>query len=489
MRLPILLITTSLLLSCAKQGNNGLKAPQPSTEPLAAYSMLAPSKTGQTLIYGRIILPQIVTDNDSCPMLQSDDGELIRTTMRGFRPNETLFPVTVCEAIIAPNKHYIVKGSTLGLAKTTLAPKHIQVFGDTGCKEKVCNDAPAEPFKTLADLASKNSKDLILHMGDFNYRGTSGSISGNTYAYDAGDGGYGGATCGLETTYYSQNAINSPRPDSWENWKVDFFEPAKKLMATAPWVFARGNHELCSRAGVGWFYFFGPGAQFDDSITQQVCPNQGDYTNPPKTAASHIAMIKPYGLELDGLNLWVFDSANACDELATNDLTAQYTAQFEQLNTFATNSNNATWMMTHRPIWGLNSVTPLDTLNKQLQTALARTKSGVLPSQVALSLSGHMHIYQSLTFFPDSARPPQIVVGNSGVSLSNNSDNESVSVNIDSQQAIVNTQGKFGYLSLEQTAKTKLWHGGFFDTQGTVFITCNLDNTNEQRSVCNKVDE
>ena len=30
-------------------------------------------------------------------------------------------------------------------------------------------------------------------------------------------------------------------------------QPAAELLATAPWVVARGNHELCSRAGLGWF--------------------------------------------------------------------------------------------------------------------------------------------------------------------------------------------------------------------------------------------
>ncbi|WP_105168223.1 metallophosphoesterase [Pseudoalteromonas sp. T1lg23B] len=488
MRSPTLFIIFALLLGCEQQSSNGSSKPQPDITPLAAYSMLAPSKAGQTLIYGRVVLPKVVDNNASCPTLQTDDGQLIQTKIRDLRPDKALFPVTVCEAILVENTHYTVQGSTLSLAKTSLAPTHIQVFGDTGCKEKVCKDAPAEPFQTLADLASQSHKDLILHMGDFNYRGTSGSVSGDTYAYDAGDGGYGGATCGLETTYYSQNAKNSPRPDSWDSWRVDFFEPASKLMATAPWVFARGNHELCSRAGVGWFYFFGPGAQFDDSITQRVCPNQGDYTHPPKTAAPHIAMIEPYGLKLDSFNLWVFDSANACDELATNDLTAQYSAQFEQLNTFTANSNHTTWMMTHRPIWGLNSATPLDTLNTQLQTALAKTKLGVLPSQIALSLSGHMHIYQSVTFSEDSARPPQIIVGNSGVSLSNKSVNESVSAAIDSQQAITNTQGKFGYLSLERLANTQGWKGEFIDTQGTVFITCGSENVSAGQAVCDKAD-
>lgn len=47
-------------------------------------------------------------------------------------------------------------------------------------------------------------------------------------------------------------------PDSWEAWRADFFAPAAPLLSRAPWVPARGNHELCSRAGPGWFYFLDP---------------------------------------------------------------------------------------------------------------------------------------------------------------------------------------------------------------------------------------
>ncbi|CAH9058273.1 hypothetical protein PSECIP111951_01867 [Pseudoalteromonas holothuriae] len=483
----VLITIIVLLFGCVKPSSKSNATTR--NDLLFAYSMLAPSNTGTILVYGRVIVQGDLASSQLCPEIVSEHGKVLATVLRGLKPAANLFPVTVCEVILEPETRYQVKGSNLQLSKASLDPSNVQIFGDTGCKTKVCKQQAAEPFKTLADIAAQNNTDLLLHMGDYNYRGTSGSINnGDIYAYDAGDGGYGGKSCGLEDTYYSQNAKNSPKPDTWSSWELDFFKPAKKLMSSAPWVFARGNHELCSRAGIGWFYFFGPGGQFKQSVNQQSCPFQGDFNTPPKTAANHIAMIKPYALPLKRLNIWVYDSANACDELASNQLTAQYTEQFEHLNAFASNSANPTWVMTHRPIWGVNSVSPLDTLNKQLQVALTNTKAGMLPLKVALSLSGHMHIYQSITPQQNSHRPPQIVVGNSGVSLSSKQSNQSVSVKVDEQMSITNTQGKFGYLAIDIKANASDWAGEFIGVDGQSFIACDASHVVLDKPICDKIE-
>lgn len=46
------------------------------------------------------------------------------------------------------------------------------------------------------------------------------------------------------------NSTGNPDADAWEAWWLDFFQPAGELLTAAPWVFARGNHELCSHAGL-----------------------------------------------------------------------------------------------------------------------------------------------------------------------------------------------------------------------------------------------
>ena len=50
----------------------------------------------------------------------------------------------------------------------------------------------------------------------------------------------------------------SPYGDNWAVWQKDFFDPAAPLLAAAPWVLVRGNHELCSRGGHGWFRLLDP---------------------------------------------------------------------------------------------------------------------------------------------------------------------------------------------------------------------------------------
>ncbi|NUZ11711.1 metallophosphoesterase [Pseudoalteromonas sp. McH1-7] len=475
----IIAIAALNLIACSST----LAVQQANTKVLGAYTMFAPSTTETPNIYARVIVDGVLTDASQCPSLISNKA-VTPMTLRAKRPNPAHFPVTVCEAKLRSNTAYTVTNSAFSLAPVTFDPKKIAVFGDTGCKSSVCkNNSAAEPFKSLTAQGAQQRPQLLLHMGDLNYRGTGGAISGDTYAYDAGDGGYGGASCGLNDTYYSQNALNSPRPDTWSNWQADFFFATRQLSTSAPWIFARGNHELCSRAGVGWFYFFGPGAALPDAVDQQQCPAQGDYTQPPKSASAHIIVQNSYTINLKPLSIWVMDSANACDASADNGLTKVYQQQYQRLNVRSELlKTKPMWIMSHRPIWGVENPTTKDTLNVMLQTALKRTKSGQLPDHVKLSLAGHMHIYQSSTFATSTARPPQIVVGNSGVSLSNTNAFSEYDYNLDGENAVVNTQGKFGFLSIE-LGKGGKWQGQFLDENGAAFLTCDSE-ISDKKAVC-----
>ena len=103
-------------------------------------------------------------------------------------------------------------------------------------------------------------------MGDYNYRGTPSTVEitnadGDTQRrriYNAG--GYArGASCHTNGPYTGQNSPGSRTPDTWAAWQADFFEPAATLLQAAPWVFARGNHELCSRGGTWLVLLARPG--------------------------------------------------------------------------------------------------------------------------------------------------------------------------------------------------------------------------------------
>lgn len=79
-----------------------------------------------------------------------------------------------------------------------------------------------------AATAAKLQPDLVMHIGDYHYRE-------NACPSDI-------AGC-----------KDSPWGYGWDTWEADLFKPAAPLLAAAPWIVVRGNHEECARAGQGWF--------------------------------------------------------------------------------------------------------------------------------------------------------------------------------------------------------------------------------------------
>src|SRR5262249_12673643 len=138
--------------------------------------------------------------------------------------------------------------------------------------------------------------------------------------------------------------------DRWENWRDDFFIPAASLLVRAPWVFARGNHELCSRAGPGYFYFLDPHSRLlGHNPARYRCPPQVNGGEP----FPNFVFVPPYALPFDeGLTLVVMDSANACDSAnPVSHATEIYTAQFAQVRELI--RSPYAWVATHRPIWAV----------------------------------------------------------------------------------------------------------------------------------------
>ncbi len=186
------------------------------------------------------------------------------------------------------------------------------MVGDTGCEDgswQPCDATASWPFAALADAAAKDAPELVIHVGDYNYRGTPGevTIDGVTKpVYDAGDNA-AGPGCRSPDGYVSQNVSGSTSFDNWTDWRRDFFAPARPLLLAAPWVLTRGNHELCSRAGPGWFYLLDPAsALLGGGAAQRACPDQ--------TGTEPLLFTPPYGLDLGTLDLAMLDSANACDQ-------------------------------------------------------------------------------------------------------------------------------------------------------------------------------
>jgi hypothetical protein len=312
---------------------------------------------------------RLVTSAAACPALHTDKGDV---TMSVRAAADSNFALTCAAAIPAGTKTAAIGG--ISLPVPVMHPRRILVLGDTGCRIKgatlqACNDPAQWPFPQVAAAAASMKPDLVIHVGDYLYR-ESMCPQGNP------------------------GCAGSPWGDNWTTWQADFYTPAAPLLATAPIVLARGNHEDCKRAGLGWTRLQGPAA-FDG------------------TCQAHQPL---YTVDVGGLTLAVLDDAVSDEPALDRDVAKVYADEIDGLAQLPA----PVWFVHHRPTWAAISG-PLGipiggnlTLIEASQLAIAKGLPPV-PHSVELMLSGHIHTFESINFNQDVA--PQIVAGNGGDNL------------------------------------------------------------------------
>ncbi|HEV8355118.1 MAG TPA: metallophosphoesterase [bacterium] len=321
--------------------------------PLAAWTQIGP---------GGSVIARAVTSG-ACP------SGLVAGRSRPMEiraPAAPNFPVTACELVLGPKPAAF---SVAGAPVPRAAVRKIVVVGDTGCRIKqlkkrvefqACNDPAQWPWATIAASAAAWGPDLVIHVGDLLYR---------EVACPAGQSG----------------CANSPWGYNWTTNNVDFFIPAKPLLAAAPWIFVRGDHEACGRNGAAWFMFFDPR---------------------PRSGAC-LAFTGPYNVPLGNQDVVVLDSSGAGDDQVNAGQVGTYAQQFKASGQLIARTG---WLLSHKPVWGIfkrNKKGQVFSDNPTLAAAAAQA----LPASVQMVLSGHIHFLQVLTYV---GRPPQVVVGNSG---------------------------------------------------------------------------
>ena len=175
----------------------------------------------------------IVDPGQACPAL-IDGAKRTATTPRR---NPHGFAVKVCEARYPFGRSLAVEGGPK-LPAVVEKPSRIAVLGDSGCKPKDqqgCGlDDPEWPFPALAKAAAASRPDLVLHVGDYNYRGTpSGfkvTVDGKEvqrWYYDAGDGANPRSSAGfpVPTSARTARAIPTPTAGKRGGW-TSFSLPA-----------------------------------------------------------------------------------------------------------------------------------------------------------------------------------------------------------------------------------------------------------------------
>jgi len=369
-----------------------------------------------------IITARVITDQGECPEINIDNNTQ-QMSVR-IQPDKD-FEVLTCETVIPDGTESAsINGDELKLPITS--PTRLLVIGDTGCRLETgdvpqsCNDPDAWPFEKIANTASSFNPDLVIHVGDYLYREDDACPEGDT------------------------GCAGSPFGDNYPTWDADFFQPAKELLESTPWVFSRGNHEECSRSGKGWFRFLDP--------------------SPPPSVCQEFT--EPYAVDLGLLKLLILDSSAAKDNSAPSDLVEVYTDQIAELEQEA--GKNA-WLVTHHPLWGIGEDDgELFMINETLQASTDNT----LAPGVNLVLSGHIHFFEFLNFV--DGRAPQFVIGNSGTEMDPPVTQPLAGTEIGGtavEEGV--TVSEFGFALMELSGN--VWNVSMRDVDGNEFASCTIE--------------
>lgn len=338
--------------------------------------------------------PAIELDGRPHPMaVRSAPGTMaVRPTVSAPSASKpSAFPVLTCELTIPEDvNRATIDGRALSLPRAE--PRRIVVIGDTGCRIKnadnafqACNDAEKWPFARVADAAAASAPDLVIHVGDYHYR-ENACPQGNT------------------------GCAGSPWGYGWDAWEADFFAPAAKLLAAAPWIVVRGNHESCARAGQGWWRFLDPRPLAAKSDCSDPANDAiGDYSEP---------YAVPLGKAVADTQFIVFDSSlvGVTALPAAGAMSGNYRRQLERAFALAA-QRPSTFFMNHHPILAFapNPAHPDAPYpgNAGLQSVLQTLQPTVLfPPNVQALLAGHVHLFEVVSF--STPQPPQFVSGNAG---------------------------------------------------------------------------
>jgi hypothetical protein len=410
---------------------------------------------------------RVITTAASCPVLQQDGVKekmhvralpateaQRRTSSAASLSKPSEFPVLTCEIPLMPGiASASVAGKNLPLPKPV--PLKILVLGDNGCRLKssgnyfqACNDIDQWPFSTVAKTAASFAPDLVVHVGDYQYR------ENPCPANNAGCAG-------------------SPWGFGWDTWQADFFAPAAPLLAAAPWVMGRGNHEICRRAGQGWWRFLDPHAlQPGRNCNIEENDIQGDYS-------------EPYTIPLGaGAQLIMFDSAKAPDHTFAKDDPGYsiYLKQFKAADQLAQQANFSIFLI-HHPVLGFmegrkkSKRVEIEPGNAALQSVLQNLHPHRLFNEdVQMLLSGDVHLFEAITFKSD--HPTQFVIGNGGSSPDLNLPAvlpPHTTPFVKAKVAHFNSTNRSGFMTMERaTVKSTEWVIKSWDKEGVLMTTCHV---------------
>jgi len=441
-------------LLCLMSVVNLTKANQESIEFKQAYVVAGDNK----------FVLRVVTEASKCPSVEWDGQIKSELRMRVGKENIPMrkkseqisadFQVITCELEWPKNvKEAKIDSLVLRLPPTEI--NKIVVIGDTGCRLKAaenyyqdCNDHQKWPLEKVMRQAAAKNPDLVIHVGDLHYRES--PCPEDVPGCKGASWGYG-----------------------FPAWKADFFEPAKPLLEKAPWIFVRGNHEVCSRAGQGWHRFIDSNLWDEKrSCNNPINDLHGDYSEPFAVSLGNSAQ------------LIVFDSSkNGSKKITDKDESFSiYLNQFKTIEKLATNKKFNIFG-SHHPV---NIVLPSNKKGGEAEYQLYPTGyTNVLSSiygqelfnaSMNLTIHGHNHIFEAITY--EVNRPAEIVSGNSGSSLEEVNSSPIILSNEQKKQLKIKeftSYQDFGFGTFErQDVNGEKWIFTEYDVNGKQILQCDV---------------
>ena len=451
--LGAVLPTLCLLAGCAGPGRLTVAEHAPDAYVVLGADGLALARVLST----RQACGDLELDGRSVPMQLRARAETIpqrptRSLAEDSKPS--VFAEATCELPIPPGTQTArFAGRDLPLPKPVVG--RIVVIGDTGCRIKVedrafqaCREPDQYPFAEIAERAAQWHPDLVIHVGDYLYREN---------ACPNGHPGCAGSAWGYGS----------------DSWHADFFDPARALLAAAPWVMARGNHESCARAGQGWWRYFDaaplvPGRDCNAAVDDEI----GDFS-------------APYAVPLgDDAQLIVFDSSAAPAGLPPADghLMHEFATMVQSISALATRAGHSIGI-DHHPILGFAAVenpqheVELRPGNAALQAVFGNANEHLFPGQIDVLLAGHVHVWEQLSFA--GRFPSQFIVGFSGtaedkVPLPAVLPENAMPAPGARVETFSSWVGGFGYMTLERTGNAS-WDVRVWSRHGVAVNRCQIE--------------
>jgi len=381
-----------LLLAACSSGTNPAPEQHSAAPKVYAYSLVAPLQASPSGLVARAVLPA----GGSCPQLEVTGADPVQMDRRtpGATTKGYFDDVVVCSAPIPTGA---TAASVAGQDIPAAMPTDLQTvaaFGDSGCliKKVVQNCREDWPLRPLAEQVARAQPDLIIDVGDYYYRE-------RACPSDAQD------KCGGSPA----PARGVPFIDSAAGWIADYFDPVSPMFSAAPLLAVRGNHELCSEAGNGYFLFL----DYRDG-SEDVCAPRADGRAP-------VVQTKPWKVDVPlitgkDLRLVVVDSAHGWD-YGISPWAGRQRGLYQRAATMAKNPGGLSWLVTHQPPLAITTTkyNPGNVPNWTNWVAVDQTvgSRGLLKRYAAI-VSGHLHLSQVVKI---PGLPPQFVFGGGGTFL------------------------------------------------------------------------